>query len=474
LYAELANLFFLIGRNQEELATADRAAQIARLSNEERLLALAAYHRGMALVWLGRIADGQRALEEAIARAEAVGDLNTLCDVLDMVGLLYTDRGDFERGRTYYERAASVADQLDDASWIAITAGHRGVPAFYTGHWEQARAAFDRGVALSRQAGAASALMYTLIWRGWLRLLADEPTAALRDLEEERALVEQSGDLHLRRIVQRLLAEHDLRHGRAAEARARLVPLLDRPGLEELDVTRLLPHLAWAHLELGEVQAAVEVAGQAVRRARAEDLPPTLVDALWAQALVGLRQGRRLDRKGTQGGGGRSPWEETAWVLEEGLELARRLPYPYAEARFLHLYGELHLKKGEVEAARVRLQAALAIFQRLGARPGIAQSERALAALSQNEPQRAFEMQVTEAQWALIASLLPPRARTGRPRADDRQVLEAILHKQRTGCAWADLPAALGDGVTAHRRLRSWQAAGVWAQIAALLGHDPA
>ena len=60
--------------------------------------------------------------------------------------------------------------------------------------------------------------------------------------------------------MQRLLAEHDLRAGRPAEAQARLAPLLDRPGLEELDVTRLLPHLAWAHLELGDVTTAVAVA----------------------------------------------------------------------------------------------------------------------------------------------------------------------------------------------------------------------
>jgi tetratricopeptide (TPR) repeat protein len=460
LSAELANLFFHSGSYQEELAAADRAADIARLLNEEHLLAPAAYHRGMALVWLGRTAEGQRALDEAIARAEAVGDLNSLCDTLDTVGLLYTDRGDFERGRTYYERAASVADKLDDASWIAITAGHRGITAFYTGRWEQTRAAFDRGVALSRQAGAASALMYTLIWRGWLRLLADEPAAARRDLEEELALVEQCGDLHLRRIVQRLLAEHDLREGRPADAQARMAPLLDRPGLEELDVTRLLPHLAWSHLELGQVQAAVEVAQQAVRRARAEDLPPTLVDALWAQALVELRQGHR---------------EETARVLEEGLALARGMPYPYAEARFLHFYGELHVQKGEMGAAREHLQAALAIFRRLGARPGIAQTERALAALSQNPlasqnaPPWACEGQVTDAQWAQIAALLPSRARTGRPRADDRQVLEAILYKQRTGRSWAALPAELGDEATAHRRWREWQAAGLWAQIAAII-----
>jgi transposase len=57
-------------------------------------------------------------------------------------------------------------------------------------------------------------------------------------------------------------------------------------------------------------------------------------------------------------------------------------------------------------------------------------------------------------QWAQIPALLPPPARTGRRRADDRRALEAILYQRRTSCAWAALPAAYEDDATVHRRLR--------------------
>jgi transposase len=42
--------------------------------------------------------------------------------------------------------------------------------------------------------------------------------------------------------------------------------------------------------------------------------------------------------------------------------------------------------------------------------------------------------------------------------------LEGILFVLNTGCRWRDLPPALGagSGHTAWRRLRAWQAAGVW------------
>ena len=91
-----------------------------------------------------------------------------------------------------------------------------------------------------------------------------------------------------------------------------------------------------------------------------------LPDALWMQATVATRQER---------------WDEAEQALEEGLTLARSMPYPYAEARLLHVYGEMHVQKGELEPARKRLEAALAIFRRLDARKDVEQVECALADL---------------------------------------------------------------------------------------------
>jgi hypothetical protein len=45
----------------------------------------------------------------------------------------------------------------------------------------------------------------------------------------------------------------------------------------------------------------------------------------------------------------------------------------------LHLYGMMDRQRGEQEAARARLEAALAIFRRLGARKEIERTELLLA-----------------------------------------------------------------------------------------------
>ena len=72
---------------------------------------------------------------------------------------------------------------------------------------------------------------------------------------------------------------------------------------------------------------------------------------------------------------------------------------------------------------------------------------------------------LSDQQWQVIEPLLPLPNRMGRPRADDRQTLDAILFVLRSGCRWEDLPKELGSPTTAWRRLKSWEETAVWENI---------
>ena len=74
--------------------------------------------------------------------------------------------------------------------------------------------------------------------------------------------------------------------------------------------------------------------------------------------------------------------------------------------------------------------------------------------------------------WNVIEPLLPPpkprrRRHPGRKPLDNRHVLTGILFVLRTGIPWEMLPQEMGcgSGMTCWRRLRDWQAAGVWQKI---------
>jgi transposase len=76
--------------------------------------------------------------------------------------------------------------------------------------------------------------------------------------------------------------------------------------------------------------------------------------------------------------------------------------------------------------------------------------------------------EVRDEVWEVVEPLLPAVETTGigRPRVPDRTAFNAIVFVLVTGIAWRFVPRELGcSGVTAWRRLRDWQAAGVWERL---------
>ena len=72
---------------------------------------------------------------------------------------------------------------------------------------------------------------------------------------------------------------------------------------------------------------------------------------------------------------------------------------------------------------------------------------------------------LTDEQWLKIEPLLPKRQgkpKRGRPRVDDRMVIEGILWVLRTGARWRDLPERYPSPSTCWLRLKLWEEQGVW------------
>jgi transposase len=72
--------------------------------------------------------------------------------------------------------------------------------------------------------------------------------------------------------------------------------------------------------------------------------------------------------------------------------------------------------------------------------------------------------ELTDAEWKIIAPLLPNKPR-GVPRVDDRRVLNGIFWRLRSGAPWADIPERYGPYTTCYNRFVRWRAAGVWDRI---------
>jgi putative transposase len=76
-----------------------------------------------------------------------------------------------------------------------------------------------------------------------------------------------------------------------------------------------------------------------------------------------------------------------------------------------------------------------------------------------------YPSDLTDDQWALIEPLIPVNT-TGRPReVDMREVLNAILYLNRSGCQWDMLPHDLPAKSTVYDHFGQWRDDGTWQRM---------
>lgn len=93
-----------------------------------------------------------------------------------------------------------------------------------------------------------------------------------------------------------------------------------------------------------------------------------------------------------------------------------------------------------------------------------------------------YPSDVNDAEWALLAPLIPTSKPHGRPRSSDmRRITNGVFYVLRTGCAWRYLPRDYGPWQTVYYYFRQWRRDGTWIAIHAHLrelarlhvGRDP-
>jgi adenylate cyclase len=336
----LGAIFQGLGRYEEMLQAAERAAEIAETVNDNRLLGWALTQRASALTSLGRTGDARHILEDAVPLLEAEGDLARLQMALGTLGEVHRLAGRLQDARRYNERALTVAERIGNPSHAAFYLMNLGEILLTLGRWGEAREDLDRaGEMLASLPSASSYLVYLPAALGAMHLLMGAWDEAEVALQRALEIAEPNGDRQAQDMIHPALAELEIRRATPAAAIARLQPRAGKEGGSRIVIETTL---AWALLEAGDLTRASELIRETTVRAREQGEVLALIGALRVQGMVLRREGKK---------------DEAVETLEEGLALARSLPFPYEEARILTELGDA--------------RAALSIFRQLGAEQDI-------------------------------------------------------------------------------------------------------
>jgi putative transposase len=83
---------------------------------------------------------------------------------------------------------------------------------------------------------------------------------------------------------------------------------------------------------------------------------------------------------------------------------------------------------------------------------------------------RRYPTDLTDAEWQLLAPLIPTPKPGGRPPIHDRrELVNAMAYWVRAGCAWRLLPHDLPPWQTVYHYFRCWRHEGLWEQVHSVL-----
>jgi DNA-binding CsgD family transcriptional regulator len=327
------------------------AAAIGERFGDKDLTAFARSVQGQATLRAGRVKDGLALLDEAMV-AVTTGEVSPLptgfiyCSVLQSCRQVYA----LSRCREWTKALAAWCEQQPGVTFTGVCLVHRSEVLQLNGSWrdaiDEARRATER---LSRDADPA-AVGDAFYQQAELHRLRGEFAAAERAYKRAN----ECG-----REPQPGLALMRLAEGRSAAAAAQIRRVVGTAG-DRFARIRLLPACVEILLAVGETEEAAAVCRELEETAATFDTEVLNAIAAHARGALDLASGDA----------------RTALApLRSSLEIWQRVGAPYLAARVRVLVGLACRALGDSEAAHLEVDAARAVFEKLGAATDLARTE---------------------------------------------------------------------------------------------------
>lgn len=267
--------------------------------------------------------------------------------------LHWTD--DLDGARVLYEQEYARALEQGVQTGLPFLLWALSENESWAGNWPRAEHLAAEGYGLAEDSGSPAAIAFMSAARGLLHACRGRIDAGQRDAAHAVEVAGTLGIPLLAVTAAQIFGIAALSEGDARGAHERLDPFAAAAlaeGIGEPALCRFLPDEIEALTRLGDLAAAEALLAPFEARS-------TQLGRGWGIAAASRCRGLLLAARGDLAGG------ESA--LAAGLDLHRRLPLPFEEARTLLVAGEIHRRQRHKRQALTFLQAALAIFERLGA-----------------------------------------------------------------------------------------------------------
>jgi len=426
-------LLGIAASREDDFEAAVELAERARAEAEGDLARSVGIEFFLGIAWIvrGDLARAEQHSRRSLELAEELGDLAWRVKAVAQVALLETWRGAVTPG--LLERGIELERSLDRApDFFASPSVVLGRRLLYAGELDDARELFERAYATAMEQGHEPSRLAVLLNLSELECRAGNWERAAAHAAEGHEIVSQrgleqsqSGLVHARALVdahrglfeeaqaeaeeglalaqgvkaglftirnRAVLGFLELARGDAAAANTHFADLPDAladAGYGNPGVCCVLPDAVEAAIGVGEIGRAHEL----VERLSAE---AAAVASPWALAVAARSRGLAAAAEGDQ--------DAALEALHAAVRELEPIPAPFERARTLLALGSAQRRARQKRAARESLQAALDVFDRLGAQPWAERTRSELARIGGRTPSAEGELTPTERRVAELVA----------------------------------------------------------------------
>jgi DNA-binding CsgD family transcriptional regulator len=342
------------GNLPDAIRSAELNLELAERMADEPLEAQCCAGLALATFLLG---DGPRhdLISRALAGPEQPARLSMELRPNVTVGHILHWTDDLDGARILYQQEYAKAMEQGVQTGLPLLLWALAENEGWAGNWPRAEYLADEGYSLAEDSGSLGAIAFMSAVRGLLHAYRGRIDASQRDASRAVELARNLGMPLPAITAAQAFGIAALSVGDARSAHEQLGPFAETmlaAGIREPALCRFLPDEIEALTRLGEFSTAESLLS--LFEARSAQL-----ERSWGIATAGRCRGLLLAARGDLTDG------EAA--LEAGLEAQKRLAMPFEEARTLLAAGEVHRRQRHKRKALALLQAALTIFEQLGA-----------------------------------------------------------------------------------------------------------
>ena len=342
------------GNLPEATRTAELALELAGRAGDMALEAQCCAGLAFATFVLG---DGLRPdlISRAIAGPQQSPRLSMELRPNVAVGHILHWTDDLDGARDLYEQEYALAMEQGVETGLPFVLWALAENEGWAGNWPRAEHLAAEGYRLAEDSGSPAAIAFMSVARAQMHAYRGRIDASLRDAARAMELAGELGMPLLAAMAAQAFGIAALSTGDAMGAHERLGPFAESVpavGAAEPALCRFLPDEIEALTRLGEH-------GQAEALLNPFEARSAQLGRGWGNATASRCRGLLLAAQGDLGSAEGS--------LGAALATHQRLPMPFEQARTLLAAGEIHRRARHKRKALEVLQAALVIFERLGA-----------------------------------------------------------------------------------------------------------